>query len=175
MSYKKWIHKYKYLKYELEETENFQKEYIKVFNSLFKFREQKELPTPIIPEEDFFPKKIKQNKEKNIKNLYKKLSKKLHPDKGGTEEEFTELNKLYEENNILEMAIKAEELNLEIKNSEELFSEENFLTLCKTIEEKTEFLKSTLAWKWAKADEEYKKVLLPLFEKQHGVVLKENV
>jgi|9_EtaG_2_1085328.scaffolds.fasta_scaffold31603_2 hypothetical protein len=175
MSYKKWVYKYKYLKFEFEEAEDLQKGYISDFNSLFKFKKPKELPEPIIPKEDIPPKKVRQKKDKNLKDLYKKLSKKLHPDKGGTEEEFNKLNQLYEENNILEMAIKAEELNLKIKHLENLFSEENFITLCKNVEDKTEFFKSTLAWKWANADEEYKKVLLPLFEEQHGVVLKENV
>jgi len=43
MSYKKWVYKYKYLKFELKEVEELQKNYILNFNSLFKLEKPKEL------------------------------------------------------------------------------------------------------------------------------------
>ena len=68
------------------------------------------------------------------------------------------------------MAIKAEELNIEIENINEYFTDDNFLNLCSGLEEQTSFIKTTLAWKWAIASEEEKKILIVLFEQQHGVV-----
>ena len=175
MSYKKWIYKYKYLKFELEEVNELNDKYLKNFNSKFTFKDKKELPTPVIPEEEFSPKKVKKNKEKNIKDLYKKLSKELHPDKGGNENEFNKLNELYESNDYLGMTLKAEELNLDIPNIQENFNEENFNNLCQNLQNQIEHIKSTLAWKWANATEQEKNILLQLFEQQHGVVLRETM
>ena len=62
MSYKKWVYKYKYLKFEFEEAEDLQKGYTSEFNSLFKFKKPKELPEPIIPKEDIPPKKSNKKK-----------------------------------------------------------------------------------------------------------------
>jgi len=169
MSYKKWIHKYKYLKYELDETKDLKEKYQQDFNSKFTFKDKQD-PEIVIPKEDIIKSPPKKEKDKEIKNLYKKLSKKLHPDKGGNEDEFKELNSFYKDDNILEMAIKAEELDIEIPNSDSFFSDDNFEKLCNNLEEKASFMKSTLAWKWALATEEEKKILLILFEQQHGVI-----
>ena len=169
MSYKKWIYKYKYLKCDFDETKELREEYIKDFNSKFTFKDKKE-DKVIIPKEDELEKPLKKQKNKKIKELYKKLSKKLHPDKGGDEKDFNELNEFYESENILEMAIKAEELDLEIGNINEYFTDENFTNLCLNLEEQTQFIKTTLAWRWAIATEEEKKSLIILFEQQHGVI-----
>lgn len=169
MSYKKWIYKYKYLKYDFDETKELREEYIKDFNSKFTFKDKKE-DKVIIPEESELEKPLKKQKNKKVKELYKKLSKKLHPDKGGNKKDFNELNEFYESENILEMAIKAEELDLEIDNINEYFTDNNFESLCSNLEEQTQFIKTTLAWKWAIATEEEKKSLIILFEQQHGVI-----
>tara|TARA_B110000305_G_scaffold36970_1_gene37211 strand:- start:154 stop:675 length:522 start_codon:yes stop_codon:yes gene_type:complete len=169
MPYKKWIYKYKYLKYEFDETKELRDKYIKDFNSKFTFKDKKE-DIVIIPKEDELASPPKKAKNKKVKELYKKLSKKLHPDKGGNEKDFNELNELYETENILEMAIKAEELNIEVKNINEYFTDDSFSSLCYNLEEQTSFIKTTLAWKWAVATEEERKILVQLFEQQHGVV-----
>jgi|TARA_B110000444_G_C18511345_1_gene442434 hypothetical protein len=169
MSYKKWIYRYKYLKYDLDETKELREKYVKDFNSKFLFKDKKE-PVVVIPEGDELISPPKKPKNKKVKSLYKTLSKKLHPDKGGNEKDFNELNDFYESENILEMAIKAEELNIEIENINEYFTDDNFLNLCSGLEEQTSFIKTTLAWKWAIASEEEKKILIVLFEQQHGVV-----
>tara|TARA_R110000782_G_C14515602_1_gene380457 strand:+ start:32 stop:553 length:522 start_codon:yes stop_codon:yes gene_type:complete len=169
MSYKKWIYKYKYLKYDFDETKELKEKFQQDFNSKFEFKNKKE-DEVIIPKEDEVDSPPKKQKNKKIKELYKKLSKKLHPDKGGSEEDFNELNKFYESENILEMAIKSEELNLEIENIDEYFTDDSFSSLCSNLEEQTSFIKNTLAWKWAIATEEEKKTLIILFEQQHGVV-----
>ena len=169
MSYKKWIHKYKYLKYELDEIKELKEKYQQDFNSKFTFKDKKN-PEVVIPEEDKLEKPPKKEKNKEVKDLYKKLSKKLHPDKGGNEDEFKELNNFYKEENILEMAIKAEELDIEIPNSDKFFSDDNFEKLCNNLEKEANYMKSTLAWKWDLATEEERKILIILFEQQHGVI-----
>ena len=169
MSYKKWVHKYKYLKYELDETKDLKEKYQQDFNSKFTFKDKKD-PEVIIPKEDIIESSPKKQKNKEVKELYKKLSKKLHPDKGGNEDEFKELNSFYKDENILEMAIKAEELDIEIPNNNEFFSDDNFEKLCNNLEKKSNHIKNTLAWKWSLATEEERKILIVLFEQQHGVV-----
>jgi len=169
MSYKKWIYKYKYLKFDFDEVKELREKYNKEFNSKFKFKDRHE-DEIIIPEENELDPPPKKTKNKKIKELYKKLSKKVHPDKGGNEEDFNELNKFYESENILEMAIKAEEFDLEIEDIDEYFTDEGFSNLCSKLEEETEFIKTTLAWKWATASEEEKKILIVLFETKYGVI-----
>ena len=169
MSYKKWIYKYKYLKFDFDEVKELREKYNKEFNSKFEFKDRQE-DEILIPEENKLDSPPKKTKNKKIKELYKKLSKKVHPDKGGNEEDFNELNKLYESENILEMAIKAEEFDLEIEDIDEYFTDEGFSSLCSKLEEKTKYIKRTLAWKWATASEEEKKILIVLFETQYGVI-----
>jgi len=186
MSYKKWIYKYKYLKCEFDETKELRDKYQKDFNLKFTFKDKQTHKDPEINknpnidwdieleeninEEDHLTISPKKEKNKKVKELYKKLSKKLHPDKGGNEKDFNELNEFYESENILEMAIKAEELNIEIEDINEHFSDDNFLNLCSNLEEQSLFIKKTLAWRWAIATEEERKILVQLFEQQHGVV-----
>ena len=174
MSYKKWIYKYKYLKFELEEIEELKEKYVKDFNSKFTFKD-KNHPDIIKPKQDTIIKKPKTKKHPKIKELYKKLSKKLHPDIGGDEKKFKELNSLYETNDFLGMAIKAEELDLDIKNFQKEISDEKFLNLCDSLQEQIDKAKSTLSWKWANSNEQEKKILLQIFEQQHGVILKETM
>jgi hypothetical protein len=49
------------------------------------------------------PKKDKKTKhaDESVKDIYKKAAKQLHPDKGGNEEEFKELNDRYQSNDLL--------------------------------------------------------------------------
>ena len=169
MSYKKWIYKYKYLKFDYDEVKELREKYNKEFNSKFEFKDRQE-DEIIIPEENKLDSPPKKPKNKKIKELYKKLSKKVHPDKGGNDEDFNELNKFYKNENILEMAIKAEEFNLEIEDIDEYFTDEGFSSLCSKLEEETKFIKTTLAWKWATSSEEEKKVLIVLFETKYGVI-----
>ena len=66
MSYKKWIHKYKYLKYELDEVKELKEKYQQDFNSKFTFKDKKD-PEIVIPKEDKLEKSPKKEKNKEVK------------------------------------------------------------------------------------------------------------
>lgn len=70
------------------------------------------------------PKPKKKNKSKqadeSVKDIYKKAAKQLHPDKGGNEEEFKELNERYKSNDLLgviDMAVD-NKVDFEFKESD---------------------------------------------------------
>jgi len=176
MSYKKWVYKYKYLKTEEDEIEEllveytaqFKKDFAPIKNTPPTNNEPPSLKEDFINEEN--PLLDEENQEKppkKRKDLYKKLSKKLHPDRGGNEDEFKNLTNLYEEEDILGMYVKAEELGLNFILKKE--DEETFEITCNNIQEKIEFLKSTAAWKWGTAKEEEKEVLSFIIEQQANV------
>ena len=175
MSYKKWIYKYKYLKEEFDEISNLKLDYLTDFENMFKFRDEN--PTPIVKKaiDDLNNPKIKSQKKPNTKNLYKKLSKKLHPDKGGNTDDFIELNELYEEGDLLGMITKAEENNVNTEEYKEEQVELEFEYSCLNLEKKINELKDTLAWKWGSADIKDKPKLILEFEAMYGLILKENV
>ena len=98
--------------------------------------------------------------------MYKELAKEFHPDKGGTDDDFKDLNSLYQDENVLGMYVKAEELGLkiEVENEEEL--EETFENTCNLLQEKINYYQTTVAWKWGTAKEEEKDMLAFFIEQQ---------
>ena len=116
MSYKKWIYKYKYLEAEMDEIQEKMDEYTIKFNNDFIVQPP---PLPTILESYNDVKDIEELIEslppKKGKELYKELAKEFHPDKGGDEEDFKKLNELYQDENLLGMYVKAEEIGLEVK------------------------------------------------------------
>ena len=175
MSYKKWIYKYKYLKAEVDEVKEKMDKYTIEFNKLFISKEKyKKLKNnsdaaPIIEE----PKPKQPNNPG--KSLYKDLSKKLHPDKGGNEEEFIELSEMYESKDILGMYIKAEELGVEINEDNIEDIEQKFQESCNALSKQVEEPKSTAAWVWANTPEDKKQQVIEKFENQFGIILKEKL
>lgn len=68
------------------------------------------------------PKKEKKPKhtDESVKDIYKKAAKQLHPDKGGNEEDFKELNERYKSNDLLgviDMAVD-NKVDFEFKESD---------------------------------------------------------
>ena len=179
MSYKKWVYKYKYLKTEEKEVyDKLNKEYIPLFNEDFitVLDDKPPLPPPENPpklEKDQKKEKPDEIQEHQVskkgKNLYKKLSKITHPDKGGDEKEFKYLNLLYQNEDILGMYIKAEELNIEIEEQDIENLEEVFHKNCALLEEKIDQHKSTAAWRWCTVDEKMKGALANAIEQQAPV------
>jgi|TARA_R110001592_G_scaffold351183_1_gene648184 hypothetical protein len=170
MPYKKWILKYKWLNEELNEVELLHNEYIKVFHKDFKSLKSLKNPHESITTSPLFEELDEEKlNPKNGKNLYKKLSKQVHPDKGGDEDEFKEINKLYREENILGMYVKAEELGIIIEEIEDSQVEKTFEPTCFSIEEKTNQIKSTAAWKWGTVKEEDREFLSVMIEEQANV------
>ena len=177
MSYKKWIYKYKYLQAEVDEVMEKMDKYTIEFNKLFiskeKYEKMKNNPnvTPTIEEPKPKPKEI----NNPGKSLYKDLSKKLHPDKGGSEDEFIELSEMYESKDILGMYIKAEELGVEINEGNIEDIEQKFQESCNILTEQAEKPKSTAAWVWANTPEDQKQQVIEKFEHQFGIILKEKL
>ena len=174
MSYKKWVYKYKYLQVEFEEVKQQKEKYLIEFNKLFDFKDKNPTPTVKDAIEKSSKPKPKVPKRKNTKNLYKKLSKKIHPDRGGSSEEFIELNELYEEGDLLGMITKAEEYEINTDEFKEDKIELEFEHSCLQLEEKTNELKQTLAWQWGEAGDKDKQNLIAMFEHMYGLILKEN-
>lgn len=176
MSYKKWVYKYKYLKTEEEEFAKKMQKFIIQFNEDFivntpppQETNQNPPPDPPLTEEDEKEKILEPKPKKKGKDLYKKLSKEFHPDKGGTDDDFKDLNSLYQDENVLGMYVKAEELGLkiEVENEDEL--EETFEKTCNLLQEKIDHYITTAAWRWGIAKEEEKEILSFLIEQQANV------
>tara|TARA_R110000737_G_scaffold108191_1_gene140904 strand:- start:151 stop:618 length:468 start_codon:yes stop_codon:yes gene_type:complete len=71
---------------------------------------------PVKPTVDF--KAVKQDKQ--IKNLYKQLARKLHPDVGGDEEEFKKITTALSENNFEKLLDMCDEHDILIEIDDEL-------------------------------------------------------
>ena len=182
MSYKKWIYKYKYLLAEQDEIEEKFSEYAAEFNKFWKDKRTPENPqikkesnvnwdTESIDEgEDEEELKNQPKKEpKKGRELYKKISKEVHPDKGGNEEDFKEISELYSEENILGMYLKAEELGVELEESDLENIEETFDKSCSIISEKNLLKHQTLAWVWATCPLENKEALIEKIKKTYNL------
>jgi len=112
---KKLVYHYRYLKLDLAEvveqhtklTIEFEKEFSNVL------KESKEFEVPAKPKD-----KKKPNTDESVKKIYKKTAKQLHPDKGGDEEEFKELNERYKSNDLLGVIDFAIDNNIDIDYSE---------------------------------------------------------
>ena len=96
---KKLVYQYKFLNLEVEELKE---QHIKLtveFESEFKDIISKS-ENGLVTDENKTDKK-KHNTDESVKEIYKKTQKRLHPDKGGDEEEFKELNERYKSNDLL--------------------------------------------------------------------------
>ena len=173
MSYKKWVYKYKYLKTEESEFAEKMQKYTAKFHEDFETI-QKEVK-PIIQNlnttsskesnlEDLEPKS-----EKKGKDLYKELAKEFHPDKGGTEDDFKDLNSMYEDENVLGMYVKAEELGIKIEVIDEEELEETFSKTCNSLQSKIQGYQTTAAWRWATVKDEQREMLALAIEQQANV------
>ena len=97
---KKLVYQYKYLKMDLDELKEQHSEltieFEEEFSDILKRDGQQEVKTPK-------PKKKDKSKhtDESVKDIYKKAAKQLHPDKGGNEEDFKELNDRYKSNDLL--------------------------------------------------------------------------
>ena len=101
MSYKKWIYKYKFLQEEENETQKQFDVYVQQFEEdfvLVNTDESNNTPITVDP----LPERIANNL---CKPIFKKLSKVLHPDKGGDDEEFNKISNYYRNQDIIGLYI----------------------------------------------------------------------
>lgn len=142
---KKYIHLYMYSKLEYEELKDIFDGNLKNFNS--KFAKYIKTGDPV---NDTIPEKTAKND--NIKKLYRKISKKLHPDKNlmneNSKEEFIKLQNAYQEDNLIELILIAEENKIEI--DDEIIGDPENIEIIKdniiSFEKKINHIKNSFAW-----------------------------
>ena len=169
MSLRKWLYKYKYLHAEYSELDEINQKNIVEFDSSFRSMQNEE--NILSPEESIAQQvsssKSPSTKQSGSKDLYKQLSKYTHPDVGGSSEEFHEINKLYESEDILGLIVKAEEHDIDLDSIE--YSESDLERSCRELETKCERIKGTLAWQWANAKPEDQDFLKMQYAAMHGL------
>lgn len=180
---KKYSLKYDYLQLEKEDIETdfleCKKEFDELFSKYFVKEETQEVwvneetgetrhtPPPI--EEETEPNEepeLKETQPDHIKKLYKKLSIKTHPDKGGDKEHFQKISRAYKSNNLFELLYYAGNYDVEvdITPTDERVIEENISVM----ENEITHMKSTLIWAWGKGTIEDKKNVIAQLEKTTG-------
>jgi len=85
---------------------------------------------------------------------------------GGSNELFQEVNKAYEENNLMTLLTKAGEYDIsyEVDDSDEKVLEKNLTELQSEIDR----MKSTLAWTWGRGDKNERGFVIKEVERQTG-------
>ena len=173
---KKLSHKYQFLELELEDTEDQAQEYASVFNRHFgRYFIDKNAEMWINEDTGEIrkdpPSKEKKNsklkKPEKLKKIYKKLSKYLHPDKGGTDKTFSELKTAYDYNDLLSLVKIAGNNNIEIEVSEEdiELAEKSIKRLQNSIMN----FQNTLAWHYCTGNRRKKLAVLETVEKETGI------
>ena len=98
---------------------------------------------------------------KLVNDVFKKLSTKLHPDKGGDKELFQKANEAKENNNLSELLDIANEVNMKIEDDVTMIpilKEKNSI-----VETLIERIDKSLAWQWYHMDEKEKENAYPVF------------
>jgi len=118
----KYSHKYEFLKLELEERQDQLDGYLSEWNkhvgrhfvskgqTIWIDEETGEMRT----EDPTVEKEKKAEADPRLRKVYKKISKKAHPDKGGTTEDFNELKKAYEDRDILALVKLSVKYNIPV-------------------------------------------------------------
>lgn len=173
---KKYSHKYQYLKLELEETqENYDSQEIEwkeIFGKYFSNiktemwvnQETGEMRDKPPGEEE---KKKKKDKPTKIKKLYRSASKKAHPDRGGSEEEFTKLKSCYEKNDLIGLITYASENNIPFEVEEK--GKALLETSCKSVQGDIRKLRTSLIWNFFEGDTQMKTRVIAQLEIEHDI------
>ena len=167
MSLRKWLYKYKYLHAEYVELNEINQKNIVEFDSVFRYANIPEPTTPHDFDCNIEEPIVSSRSGSKGRELYKQLSKHTHPDVGGSNSEFREINKLYESEDILGLIVKAEEHDIDLDSIE--YSESDLERSCRELETKCERIKTTLAWQWANAKPEDQDFLKMQYAAMHGL------
>ena len=138
-----------------------------------------ELPPNEPPTEDSKKSKKDRLKSKSkkvdsvkMKKLFKKLATILHPDRGGSDEDFYKINEAYEEGDLVTLLKYAKEYGIEYEfdtSDSEIF-EENL----SKIELEINRMKGTLAWVWGTGDPKARMRVVRTVETQTGHKVNED-
>ena len=145
---KKLIHQYNFLSLELDEIKEEHSELAAEFESLFSDYIPKDEVTEeqAIEEAKKKPKKEKVNISDSTKKVYKDVAKELHPDKGGKEDDFKELNERYKKNDLLGVVSLAAERGIDFELSEDDL--QHLTESINQIESQIHHYKTTVAYVW---------------------------
>jgi hypothetical protein len=179
---KKLTHKYEFLKLELEEVkeegDDYQVKWGQLFgkyfadkNSEFWVNEdtgelRKDRPEDETDTDEIEP---KPEKPKKLRDLYKKLSKHTHPDKGGDEDKFNKVKESYDREDLLALLSLAGQYNIDFDIEEE--DQEMVEKSCFNIENEINNTKSTLSWAYFTGDRSKKKAVLAMMEQQFNITI----
>jgi len=173
--------KYEFLQLELEETEENADEYLTEFNKYFgKYfidqqaekwinEETGEIRDKPPGEEE---QKKREAKHPKLKKLYKKLSTYMHPDKGGTDDDFARLKNAYDKNDLFSLMQLAteNEVNVELEEDDVELAEKSILRIQKTIENH----RNTLSWNYVTGDKKKKLQVIKMLEMQLKIKIDEK-
>ncbi len=166
MSYKKWIYKYKFLQEEENETQKQFDVYVQQFEEdfvLVNTDESNNTPITVDP----LPERIANNL---CKPIFKKLSKVLHPDKGGDDEEFNKISNYYRNQDIIGLYIIAEKFNIDI---EDLITDDMiplFESSCQVIENDIIDKQKSIAWDWYNNSNGNKELTLKHLKENYDII-----
>jgi hypothetical protein len=169
---KKLYHKYEFLSLEIDEMEQSiedckDKWYEDYGESVKESPVYKEVDTGEKEDELWEEVEEKQPKEKSekLKKLYKKLSKKLHPDHGGDEDEFINIKRFYDQSNYFEMTKMADQYDIEYDVEESDISK--YEQTIQRLEKKLEDLKFNTIYCFYSGSDTQKKVAAQQLEKYY--------
>ena len=165
--------KYEFLQLELEETEENADEYLTEFNKYFgKYfidqqaekwinEETGEIRDKPPGEEEH---KKREAKHPKLKKLYKKLSTYMHPDKGGTDDDFARLRNAYDKNDLFGLMQLAteNEVNVELEENDVELAEKSILRIQNSIQNH----RNTLSWNYVTGDKKKKLQVIKMLEMQ---------
>ena len=164
--YKKVRQKLRYLQTELEETKLIYKNCLDKFNTDFAeylFGEEGDMSKSMDSEEVKYDKIDTDVNEETIKDVYRKVAAKTHPDKkDGNEDEFKKLNTANKNGDFGTILEMADEYDVPIESSEFMMLE--MAKQNKSIVQSIENMKLTWAWHYVHLDgknkEQFKKYVL---------------
>ena len=164
--YKKVRQKLRYLQTELEETKLIYKHCLDTFNTDFAeylMNDESDISAPIDSEEVKYDKLDTDVDDETIKDVYRKVAAKTHPDKkDGNEDEFKRLNEANKNKDFGTILEMADEYDVPIESSEFMMLE--MAKQNKSIVQSIENMKLTWAWHYVHLDgknkEEFKKYVL---------------
>tara|TARA_R100000329_G_scaffold109407_1_gene89858 strand:- start:31 stop:570 length:540 start_codon:yes stop_codon:yes gene_type:complete len=164
--YKKVRQKLRYLQTELEETKLIYKHCLDTFNTDFAeylMNDESDISAPIDSEEVKYDKLDTDVDDETIKDVYRKVAAKTHPDKkDGSEDEFKKLNEANKNKDFGTILEMADEYDIPIESSEFMMLE--MAKQNKSIVQSIENMKLTWAWHYVHLDgknkEEFKKYVL---------------
>lgn len=172
--FRKFYHRYEYLKLELEEIQEQFDEYDKDWNKRFgKYFNKITTELWMNEETGEIRKDLPKEKEKKIpvpdkvKKLYRKLAPKVHPDKGGDQEEFNDVKEYYEDKDLLGLLGYASKYDIDVDiddNDNELMEES-----CKKLNNKIKFLTNSVIWNFYRGEKKMKKHCILQMELENNV------